>query len=76
VAWLQRVANSSEDTSINRTTSGTVNSPVIRLQLFPVMRSFTASRYPLLGRMNRDASEDHGAEFTGGTFTASEDLFI
>ena len=28
------------------------------------------------GRTNRDAGEDHGVEFTGGTFTASEDLFV
>jgi hypothetical protein len=25
---------------------------------------------------NRNASEDRGAEFIGGTFTASEDLFV
>jgi hypothetical protein len=28
------------------------------------------------GRTNRDAGEDHGAKFTGGTFIASEDLFV
>jgi hypothetical protein len=28
------------------------------------------------GRTNRDADEDCGVEFTGGTFTTSKDLFI
>jgi hypothetical protein len=46
VAWLQRAANSDEDTSTDRAASGAVNSPVIRLQLFPTMRSFTARCYP------------------------------
>jgi hypothetical protein len=26
--------------------------------------------------MNHGANEDHDAEFTGGTFTASEDFFV
>jgi hypothetical protein len=46
VARLRRAANSGEDTSVNRVASGTVNSPVIRLQLFPALRSCTVSRYP------------------------------
>jgi hypothetical protein len=45
VARLRRAANSDEDTSVNRAASGTVNSPVIRLQPFPALRSFTVSRY-------------------------------
>ena len=36
---------------------------------------FTASRYLQTEHTNRDASEDHGAELTGGTFTACEDFF-
>jgi hypothetical protein len=36
---------------------------------------FTAGRYPHTERTNHDAGEDHGAEFTGGTFTPSKDFF-
>jgi hypothetical protein len=42
----KRAMNSGENTSADRAASGAVNSPVIRLQLFPALRSFTASRYP------------------------------
>jgi hypothetical protein len=46
VAWLQSAANSSENTSADHVASGAVNSPVIRLELLPTWRSFTASHYP------------------------------
>jgi hypothetical protein len=46
VARLQRAANFGKDTSTDRATCGAVNSPAIRLQLFPAMRSFTDRRYP------------------------------
>jgi hypothetical protein len=45
VAQLRKTANSSEDTSVNCAASGKVNSPVIRLQSFPLLRSFTTNHY-------------------------------
>jgi hypothetical protein len=37
---------------------------------------FTTGRYLHIERTNRNAGEDHGAELTGGTFTASEDFLF
>jgi hypothetical protein len=66
VARLQRTVNSGENTSVDRATSGMVNSPVIRLQLLPALRSFTSSSYPRATRHESQRQRGSWCRFTGG----------
>jgi hypothetical protein len=66
VARLRRAANSGEDTSVNHVASGYGEQSGDKAPIPSLRRDLSLPaiiRTPL--HTNRDASEDHGAEFTG-----------
>jgi hypothetical protein len=72
VARLQRVVNFGEGTSADRSASGAVNSPAIRLQLLSMLRSFTSNR-----ATGHESQHWCGSRcgFTGGEIHCTWDLF-
>jgi hypothetical protein len=76
VAIARQAANFGEAIWTGREASGYGGQPDDHAQAYPAPRSFHHRQYLHTERTNRDVSEDHDAELTGGTFTASEDFLF